>query len=127
MYRTQKDQLRKLSKQEYTALKELCKLSKNMYNTTLYTIRQYYFTEKKYLRYESAYHICKNNENYKLLNTDTAQQTMKVVDCNFKSFFALISNAKNGSYKFSNIRLPHYLPKNGYFMLIIPFCFRLKP
>jgi len=91
-----------------------------LYNSTLYAIRQYYFTEKKYLRYESAYHICKENENYQLLNTDIAQQTMKVVDRNFKSFFALISKAKEGNYKFSDIRLPHYLPKDGYFMLIIP-------
>lgn len=120
MYRTQRNQLRNLSKQEYIALKELCKLSKNLYNATLYAIRQYYFAEKKYLRYESAYHICKDNENYKLLNTDIAQQTMKVVDRNFKSFFALISKAKEGNYKFSDIRLPHYLPKDGYFMLIIP-------
>ncbi|WP_103078076.1 RNA-guided endonuclease InsQ/TnpB family protein [Petrotoga miotherma] len=119
-YRTQKNQLRNLNKQEYIALKELCKLSKNLYNSTLYAIRQYYFIEKKYLRYESAYHICKENENYQLLNTDIAQQTMKVVDRNFKSFFALISKAKEGNYKFSDIRLPHYLPKDGYFMLIIP-------
>ncbi len=120
MYRTQKNQLRNLTKQEYTVLKELCKLSKNLYNSTLYAVRQYYFTEKRYLRYESAYHACKENENYQLLNTDIAQQTMKVVDRNFKSFFALISKAKDGNYRFSDIRLPHYLPKDGHFMLIIP-------
>ena len=120
MYRTQKNQLRNLTKQEYTVLKELCKLSKNLYNSTLYAVRQYYFTEKRYLRYESAYHACKENENYQLLNTDIAQQTMKVVDRNFKSFFALISKAKDGNYRFSDVRLPHYLPKDGYFMLIIP-------
>jgi len=120
VYRNQKNQVRHLTKQEYVALKTLCRLSKNLYNATLYTIRQYYFTEKKYLRYESAYHALKDNENYKLLNTDIAQQTMKVVDRNFKSFFALINKAKQCDYKFSNIKLPHYLPKDGYFMLIIP-------
>ena len=120
MYRNQKNQVRHLTKQEYVALKTLCRLSKNLYNETLYAIRQYYFTEKKYLRYESAYHALKDNENYKLLNTDIAQQTMKVVDRNFKSFFALINKAKQCDYKFSNIKLPHYLPKDGYFMLIIP-------
>ncbi|HOQ38847.1 MAG TPA: transposase [Fervidobacterium sp.] len=120
MYRNQKHQVRHLTKQEYVALKTLCRLSKNLYNATLYAIRQYYFTEKKHLRYESAYHALKDNENYKLLNTDIAQQTMKVVDRNFKSFFALINKAKQCDYKFSNIKLPHYLPKDGYFMLIIP-------
>ena len=120
MYRNQKNQVRHLTKQEYVALKTLCRLSKNLYNATLYAIRQYYFTEKKYLRYESAYHALKDNENYKLLNTDIAQQTMKVVDRNFKSFFALVNKAKQCDYKFSSIKLPHYLPKDGYFMLIIP-------
>jgi len=120
VYRNQKHQVRHLSKQEYVALKTLCRLSKNLYNATLYAIRQYYFTEKKHLRYESAYHALKDNENYKLLNTGIAQQTMKVVDRNFKSFFALINKAMQCDYKFSNIKLPHYLPKDGYFMLIIP-------
>lgn len=120
MYLTQKCQLRGLSKNEYYALFSLCALSKNLYNSTLYAVRQYYFTEKKYLRYESAYHICKENENYKLLGTDLAQQIMKVADRSFKSFFALITKAKSGSYQFSDIRLPHYLPKDGIFSLIIP-------
>jgi len=120
LYLTQKNQLRNLTKNEYSALRSLCALSKNLYNVTLYNVRQYYFAEKKYLHYESAYHICKENENYKLLGTDTAQQTMKVVDRSVKSFFALISKAKSGSYQFNQIRLPHYLPKDGLFSLIIP-------
>lgn len=120
VYLTQKCQLRELDNTQYSALYTLCQLSKNLYNVTLYAVRQYYFAEKKYLRYESAYHVCKDNENYKLLGTELAQQTMKVVDRNFKSFFALITKAKSGSYQFSAIRLPHYLPKDGVFSLVIP-------
>jgi len=120
MYNTQKNQLRNLSKEEYTALIELCKLSKNLYNVSLYSVRQHYFTQKQYLRYESNYHANKDNDNYKLLNTDIAQQTMKVVDRNFKSFFALMSKAKSGNYKFQDVKLPHYLPKDGLFSLVIP-------
>ena len=120
MYLTQKNQLRNLTKNEYSALRSLCVLSKNLYNSTLYAVRQYYFAEKKYMRYENAYHVCKNNENYKLLGTDLAQQTMKVVDRNFKSFFALVSKAKSGAYQFSMIHIPHYLPKDGIFSLIVP-------
>ena len=120
MYLTQRCQLRNLSKNEYSALRSLCVLSKNLYNSTLYAVRQYYFAEKKYMHYENAYHVCKENENYKLLGTDLAQQIMKVVDRNFKSFFALISKAKTGAYQFSMIHIPHYLPKDGIFSLIIP-------
>jgi len=75
--------------------------------------------EARHACHPSSYAV-KTSENYQLLNTDIAQQTMKVVDRNFKSFFALISKAKDGNYRFSDVRLPHYLPKDGYFMLIIP-------
>jgi IS605 OrfB family transposase len=120
MYLTQKCQIRDLNKPEFLALKELCRLSKNLYNVGLYSVRQFYFAEQKYLRYESNYHQCKGNENYKLLNTDIAQQTLKVVDRSFRSFFSLIKSAKNGLYRFEQIRIPGYLPKDGYFPLIMP-------
>ncbi len=120
MYLTQKNHIRGLSKPEFTVLRELCRLSKNLYNVGLYSVRQFYFSEQKYLRYESNYHHCKGNENYQLLNTDIAQQTLKVVDRSFRSFFNLIKAAKNGLYRFEQIRLPKYLPKEGYFPLILP-------
>lgn len=119
MYLTQKNQVRELNKSEFLALRELAKLSKNLYNVGLYTVRQYFFQERKHLRYESNYHQCKVNENYQLLNTDIAQQTLKVVDRTFKSFYGLISAVKEGSYQ-QRVKLPHYLPKEGYFVLIIP-------
>ncbi|MBN3946584.1 MAG: IS200/IS605 family element transposase accessory protein TnpB [Nostoc sp. NMS7] len=122
MYLTQKNQIRDLNKTEFLALRELCRLSKNLYNVGLYTVRQYYFQEHKHLRYESAYHLCKGNENYQLLNTDIAQQTLKVVDRMFHGFFGLIKAVKSGSYQ-QKVKLPQYLPQDGYFVLIIP---RLK-
>ncbi|MDJ0535716.1 MAG: hypothetical protein QNJ70_25045 [Xenococcaceae cyanobacterium MO_207.B15] len=73
MYATQKNQLRRLSKQEFKALVALTRLSKNLFNVALYECRQYFFAERKRLTYESNYHICKFNENYPLLNTDIAR------------------------------------------------------
>lgn len=119
MYLTQKNQIRGLGAREFTALRELCRLSKNLYNVGLYTVRQYYFQQRKHLRYESNYHYCKGNENYKRLNTDIAQQTLKVVDRTFRSFYGLSNAVKEGSFQ-PKVRLPHYLPKDGYFLLIMP-------
>lgn len=119
MFLTQKNQVRELNKSEFLALRELCRLSKNLYNVGLYTVRQYFFQERKHLRYESNYHQCKTNENYQLLNTDIAQQTLKVVDRTFKSFYGLISVLREGSYQ-QRVKLPRYLPAYGYFLLIIP-------
>ncbi len=83
-------------------------------------VRQFYFAEGGYLRYESNYHYCKDNENYQLLQTDIAQQTLKVVDRSFKSFFNLIQKAQESLYRWEQIRIPRYLKKEGYFPLIIP-------
>ena len=120
MYLTVKNQLKHLSVREYQILRTLCRLSKNLYNEALYSVRQYYFAERQYLRYENNYHVCKDSPNYKALGTDIAQQTLKVADRCFKSFFALVRKAKSGSYQFNMVQLPHYLSKEGWFSLIIP-------
>ena len=109
----------KLNKAEKDILTELCHLSKNMFNVGLYTVRQYFFQERKYLSYESNYHLCKENENYQLLATDCGQQTLKYVDRTFKAFFKLLSLKREGVYQ-EKINLPRYLLKDGFFPLIIP-------
>ena len=119
MYLTIKQQVKHLTKEEYNILRELCRIAKNLTNQAIYNVRQHYLQEKQYLRYESNYHELKNSENYKLLNSNMAQQTLKDVDAMFKSFFALIKLAKQGKYNFKHIRMPKYLPKNGYSNLII--------
>ena len=119
MYLVIKQQVKHLTKEEYNILRELCRISKNLTNQAIYNVRQHYLQEKQYLRYEANYHELKNCENYKLLNSNMAQQTLKDVDAMFKSFFALIKLAKQGKFNFKHIRLPNYLPKNGYANLII--------
>ena len=119
MYLTQSNQIRNLSKQQYEILREMCWISKNLYNVALYNIRQYYFSEKKFLKYESNYHECKSNENYKLLQAGISQQTLKIADRNFKSFFNLIKKAKVGDYRFQDIKIPHYLDKDDLFVLVL--------
>ena len=109
----------KLNSSEKGILTNLCHLSKNLFNVGLYTVRQYFFQEQKYLSYESNYHLCKENDNYQLLATDCGQQTLKYVDRCFKVFFKLLSMRKEGAYQ-EKINLPRYLPKDGFFPLIIP-------
>lgn len=119
MYLTQSNLIRGLSKREYLMLRMMCFFSKNLYNVTLYNIRQHYFTEKKHLRYESNYHVTKDNENYKLLQAGVSQQTMKVVDRAFQAFFTLIEKARRGEYRFQDIKLPKYRAKGSLFNLIL--------
>ena len=118
-FKTQVNRIKSLTKQEYQVLRELCGISKNLYNVGLYNVRQHYFTEKSFLTYESNYHVAKHNENYKLLQAGVSQQILKVVDRSFKSFFNLMKKAKHGEYRFQDVRIPNYLPKYGLFPLIL--------
>ncbi len=87
MYLTQSNQIKGLTKTEYETLREMCRYAKNLYNVALYSIRQYFFLEGRYLRYESNYHAVKDNENYTLLQAGVGQQILKVVDRSLRSFF----------------------------------------
>ena len=119
MYLTVKQQLKHLSKDEYKILRELCRTSKNLMNEAIYVNRQYFFKESKYLGYEKTYAILKSSENYRILNSNMAQQSMKVVDGMFASFIALLRLVKKKQYDSRAVKIPHYLPKDGYAPLII--------
>lgn len=125
MYLTIKQQAKHLSKENYLSLKELCHAAKNLTNEAIYNVRQYYFTESEFLKYEKNYTLLKNSPNYKELNSNMAQQILKEVDCSFKSFFGLLKLAKQGKYAFKDCKLPKYLLKDGYTTLVIGFV-RLK-
>ena len=121
MYLTVKQQTKHLSKEDYKSIKELCHIAKNLTNEAIYNVRQYYFTEDKFLKYEKKYTLLKSSPNYKELNSNIAQQILKEVDGSFKSFFGLIKLAKQGKYSFKDCKLPRYLPKDGYTTLVIGF------
>ena len=125
MYLTVKQQVKHLSKEDYITIRELCHTAKNLANEAIYNVRQYYFTEGEFLKYEKNYTLLKNSPNYKALNSNMAQQILKEVDGSFQSFFGLLKLVKQGKYAFTDCKLPHYLPKDGYTTLIIGFV-RLK-
>ena len=121
MYLTVKQQVKHLSKDDYKSIKELCHIAKNLTNQAIYNVRQYYFEEGEYLNYEKNYALLKSSENYKMLNSNMAQQILKEVDGSFKSFFGLLKLAKKGKYAIKDCKLPNYLPKDGYATLVIGF------
>ena len=88
MYLTVKQQLKHLSKEEYQSLRYLCHVAKNLVNQAVYNVRQYYFQETQYLNYQKTYALLKDSENYKLLNSNMAQQILKDVDGSFQSFLS---------------------------------------
>ena len=88
-------------------------------NEAIYLNRQYFFSEGKYFGYEKTYAILKASENYRILNSNMAHQSMKIVDGMFASFIALLRLVKKKQYDSRAVKLPNYLPKDGYAPLII--------
>ena len=97
----------KQSNSLYNELDNLCFLSKNLYNSALYTVRQFYFTNKKYLNWIKINNqfVSEKQQDYYVLPCKVSQQTLKMVDQNMKSFFNAIK-VKN-----SKPKLPKYLDK----------------
>ncbi|MCT8337567.1 IS200/IS605 family element transposase accessory protein TnpB [Methanoculleus sp. Afa-1] len=79
------------------------------------------YTRKKDFPYKacSNYVQSKNNENYGLLHSDNAQQTLRSVEEAYKSYFGLLALYRKGQLE-SCPRPPHYLPKDGRFKLAFP-------
>lgn len=110
-----KSNLKNLTKKEYEILRDMCHASKNVYNASLYNVRQHFFQQNEFLRYEANYHLMKGTEAYDYLG-NVAQQTMKAADGAFKAFFALVKMYKQGKLK-SRPNIPHYLPKDGMYKI----------
>lgn len=94
--------------------KHLTWLSKNLYNATLYCVRQQFIFNKKYI---SFYEINKkfthrNQHDYRQLPSKVAKMTQKLVDDNMRSFFSLLKLKKDKGHD-KPIKLPKYLKKDG--------------
>ena len=104
---------------EYNELDNLCFLSKNLYNTALYRIRQHYFNTGKYLnKFQLINELTKEKQvDYIALPRKVSQQVIYQVDQNMTSFFKLLKLKNSGKYE-RKISLPYYKEKNGRNLLI---------
>ena len=100
--------------ERFDLIKELCHLSKNLYNASLYDVRQYYFETKSYRTWQSQAPIFtkNNNSDYYALQSHLAQQVLMQVGRQFLGFFNNKSNKKK--------RIPKYKDKNGYNVITFP-------
>ena len=100
--------------ERFDLIKELCHLSKNLYNASLYDVRQYYFETKSYRTWQSQRPIFTKNHNpeYYALQSHLAGEVLMQVGRQFISFF----NNKSGKKK----RIPKYKDKNGFNVVTFP-------
>ena len=108
----------------YKMLDEYCFKSKNLYNYANYIIRQEFINNGKWIRYNELDKMLKEKENsfdYRNMPMNSsAQQCLKLLDRNWKSFFASIKDYNNNPSKYlGRPKLPKYKPKNGRNVLIL--------
>ena len=115
----------KASDKEKKLLKLLCRISKNVYNSALYELRQQYFQSKKICTYFELNSIIKNNPNFHILNT---YQSICIIRCAHDNMSKYIKyhnedgTLKGSSYKFNEdndlASFPKYRKKKSLMPLI---------
>ena len=91
----------------YKELDNLCFLSKNLYNQALYRIRQQFFEDKSFKNYYDLNRELhdENQVDYRALPANTSQETLKLVNQNYSSFFKSLQKG------IKIARIPGYLDK----------------
>lgn len=106
-----------LDKKRYKILIDFAKYSNNLYNYSLYVANQFYKETGDYIGFKKLYHEVKANENYKLLPSQCANQIVKLVDQNFRSFFAKLKKKLNGQYS-DKVQPPNFRKRGSLFNII---------
>ena len=107
----------------YEAIKEICHKSKNLYNYANYILRKSFFeTNKLPNEYDLEKNLTNENQSdYRALPAQTAQQTIKLLFKNWKSFFKAIKAYQRDKSKFKGRpRIPKFKPRaeKGFFATV---------
>lgn len=100
----------------------MCHLSNNLYNEANYLIRQRYFKHQEFLYYNVVHWLIKDvrqSKNYQALGAKTAQQILRLLEQNWKSFFAARDDWYEHPEKYKRRpNPPNYRKKNGEFQVL---------
>ena len=108
----------------YSMLDEFCFKSKNLYNFANYQIRQKFCETGEFINYSTMDKLLKQKDmefDYRNMPTaQSAQQCLRLLEKNWKSFFASVKDCKKNPSKYTGRpKLPKYLDKNGRNILIL--------
>ena len=116
--RALKVKIRGLKKPQFKRFKELCHHAKNLYNQSLWTLREAFDATGQYFSYPQMDKAMKQVENlegevnYRLLKAKVAQQTLRRLDKNFKGFFQANQDFKKNPSKYNGKpKPPHFKQK----------------
>src|SRR5215470_16766180 len=96
----------------YAALDKAAFASKNLFNATLYIVRQVFIGEGEYLNYNTMDKVMQKHEAYRGLPTKVAQEIVKQVHEAWVSYFEACKEYREHPEKFSGRpKLPGYKDK----------------
>lgn len=118
--RVEKHQIKK-NHPMFKVCDDYCFRSKNLYNYSNYIIRQEFIKNGNFLSYYDIDKMIKKEEPYKEIGSNSGQMTLKVLEQNWKSFFAAIKDYGKSPHKYlGRPKLPNYLDKDkGRFVWIL--------
>jgi len=98
----------KSSHKLFSECDRLCFLSKNLYNASIYNIKQQYDKDKSFLGYHQLSKIfsIEDNPDYRALPAKVSHQVMMLVERNFKSYFKSIKSYQKSPEKFKGAPKP---------------------
>lgn len=108
----------------YSMLDEFCFNAKNLYNHANYIVRKLFCESNIWTRYADLDYILKNDIEYpdyaNMPTAQSAQQTLRLLDKNWVSFFRSIKDwSKNKDKYLGRPKLPNYKKKNSRMVLIL--------
>ena len=107
----------------YAMFCEFTHQSKNLYNHANYLVRKEFVTSGKWIRYQQLDKLLKHDLEYPdytdMPSAQSAQQTLRLLDANWKSFFKSVKDWSKNKDKYSGRpKLPKYKPKDGQMVLV---------
>ena len=108
----------------FEMLMDFCYKSKNLYNHANYLIRQEFISNSKWIRYAELDKLLKADIEYddyaQMPTAQSAQQILRLIDKNWKSFFKSIKDWSKHKEKYlGKPKMPKYLKKNGNYLIIL--------
>lgn len=108
----------------YDMFCEFTHQSKNLYNHANYLVRKEFLETGKWLGYQQLDKLLKQDLDYpdymNMPGAQSAQQTLRLLEVNWKSFFKSIKDwSKNKDKYLGKPKLPKYKPKDGQMVLVL--------
>jgi putative transposase len=133
MKKALKTKVRGLDQSQFKRLRELTHHAKNLYNQTLWTLREAFEATGKYFTYPQMDKAMKQVENlegdvnYRLLKSNVSQQILRRLDKNFKSFFRCHQDFQKNPGKYKGQPKPPRFKQKQYDNLIYNYLgFQIK-